>query len=157
LENMDGHFCGRMFDTSNEDKSELCVGCTKSLTTGAWTSGIQYIQNTKSSPNVGNRCWHNLYKPNTCLFRTQKLVPMMFGLDRFYCISIIHIIFSIIWWNECGGSTINKRTKNHISPQIIEHEKDHDIWHWESRSFQFLGRTKTIVIGIIVHDDKNSI
>jgi membrane peptidoglycan carboxypeptidase len=34
---MDGHFCGRMFDTSNEDKSELCVGCTKSLTTGAWT------------------------------------------------------------------------------------------------------------------------
>jgi membrane peptidoglycan carboxypeptidase len=37
LENMDGHFCGRMFDTSNEDKSEFCVGCTKSLTTGAWT------------------------------------------------------------------------------------------------------------------------
>ena len=37
LENMGGHFCGRMFDTSNEDKSELCVGCTKSLTTGAWT------------------------------------------------------------------------------------------------------------------------
>ncbi|CAC5409618.1 unnamed protein product [Mytilus coruscus] len=32
-----GHFCGGKFDTSNEDKSEYCVGCPKSLTKDAWT------------------------------------------------------------------------------------------------------------------------
>jgi hypothetical protein len=29
-----------------------------------------------------------LYKLNTCLFQTQKLLPRRFGLDRFYCTSI---------------------------------------------------------------------
>ena len=28
-------------------------------------------------------CYFNLKKPNTCLFRTQQLVPRRFGLDRF--------------------------------------------------------------------------
>ncbi|VDI63637.1 Hypothetical predicted protein [Mytilus galloprovincialis] len=32
-----GHFCGAKFDTSKEDKSEYCVGCSKSLTADAWT------------------------------------------------------------------------------------------------------------------------
>jgi len=28
-----------------------------------------------------------VYKPKTCLFRTQKLAPQSFGLDRFHCSS----------------------------------------------------------------------
>jgi len=43
-----------------------------------------YIQNIKSGPNVGNLCKFTMYKPNSCLFRTQTLAPMRFDLDRFY-------------------------------------------------------------------------
>jgi membrane peptidoglycan carboxypeptidase len=58
-----------MFDTSNEDKSELCVGCTKSLTTGAWT--YTSAEDIWGIPIVGH---YNTYsgggyiqKPNTKL------------------------------------------------------------------------------------------
>ena len=33
-------------------------------------------------PNIENLCKFNLYKLNTCLFQTQKLVPRWFGLER---------------------------------------------------------------------------
>jgi hypothetical protein len=37
--------------------------------------------------NVGNRWWFKLYKQNTCLFRTQKLVlQRRFGLESIHCI-----------------------------------------------------------------------
>ena len=38
-----------------------------------------YKQNARSSLNL---CLFNLYKSNTCLFRTYKLVPRRFDLDR---------------------------------------------------------------------------
>jgi hypothetical protein len=28
----------------------------------------------------------NLFKPNNCLLRTQKLIPRRFGLSRFHCV-----------------------------------------------------------------------
>ena len=31
-------------------------------------------------------CLSNLYKPNTCIFRTQKLISMRLGVDMFHCI-----------------------------------------------------------------------
>ena len=27
------------------------------------------------------------------------------------------------------------QTNNHLSPQMIESKKDHNIWHWKSRSW----------------------
>ena len=34
-----------------------------------------------------------------------------------------------------NNSTNINKTNNHLSPQIIEHRKDHDILHWKSRSW----------------------
>jgi hypothetical protein len=47
-----------------------------------------YIQNIKSSPNVGNLCKFTMYKQNSCLFRIQTLATMRFDLDRFDCMYI---------------------------------------------------------------------
>jgi hypothetical protein len=44
---------------------------------------------------VENLCKYNLYKPNTCLFHTQKLVTRMVGLDRFHCICSLILVFDI--------------------------------------------------------------
>jgi len=43
----------------------------------------------EQSPKVGNS---NLHKPNTCLFRTQKVIPRRFGLDRFHCSRLLSIV-----------------------------------------------------------------
>jgi len=32
-----------------------------------------------------------------------------------------------------NSTNINK-TNNDLTPQLIEHKKDHVIWHWKSRS-----------------------
>jgi len=37
-----------------------------------------------------------MYKPNTCLFGTQKLVPRMFGLDKFHCSLSINLSLVIL-------------------------------------------------------------
>ena len=55
--------------------SETCLNWTPNKT------------NFKENPNVGNLCWFNLYKPNTCLFQTQNLVPRRFCVDWFHCIN----------------------------------------------------------------------
>ena len=34
-----------------------------------------------------------------------------------------------------NNSTIVNKLCNHISPQIVEHEKDHNIWCWKFRSW----------------------
>jgi hypothetical protein len=48
-------------------------------------SGVKH-HNPKFPIIIGNLCWFNLYKQNTCLLWTKKLVPMRFCLDRFHCI-----------------------------------------------------------------------
>ena len=61
-----------------------------------------------------------------------------------------------------NNSTNINKTNKHISSQIIKHKKNHDIWHWKSRSYleqaQKCGRIKPfngiptlpILIGAIV-------
>ena len=45
-----------------------------------------------------------------------------------------------------NSTNINKRN-NHLSPQVIEHEKYPNIWHWKSRSWlgtQICDRVKLV-------------
>jgi hypothetical protein len=44
---------------------------------------------TPRYPLTSSNCLFNLYKPNTSLFQTQKLVPRRFSLDGFDCIYIL--------------------------------------------------------------------
>ena len=83
---------------------------------------ILYKPNCKSSSNVENICWFNLYKPNTCIFWAQKLVlrgsdytgftvitclfhisskyDLYFGVDMVMCHAIICIkeIYQSFTW-----------------------------------------------------------
>jgi len=34
-----------------------------------------------------------------------------------------------------NNSTNIKKINNHLSPQIIDHKKGHNIWHWKFRSW----------------------
>ena len=43
------------------------------------------IIQTFNSPKVVNLCWFNLYKLNTSLFWTLKLIQERFGLGRYHC------------------------------------------------------------------------
>jgi len=58
--------------------SETCINLTLK------ENIILYKPNFKWSPGVGNPCHINLYKWNTGLLWTQKLVGTMFDLDRFH-------------------------------------------------------------------------
>ena len=52
---------------------------------GAKTISLQTLFGRLNKASfVGNICKFNLYKANTCLFRTQTLVPRRFGLNRFH-------------------------------------------------------------------------
>ena len=40
----------------------------------------------------------NLYKPNICVFQTQKLVQRRFGLDMFHCTSYLGAVLGQVKW-----------------------------------------------------------
>jgi len=41
-----------------------------------------------------------------------------------------------------NNSTNINKTSNYLSPELIEHKKDHVIWHWKSRSMLGTGTKK---------------
>ena len=65
---------------------------------------ILYTRKFKFSPSLGNL---NLYKPNTCLFQTLKLVLTRFHLDRFDCTVVLRCSFSV---NPVGGLMVSLLT-----------------------------------------------
>ena len=48
-----------------------------------------------------------------------------------------------------NNSTNINKTHNHLSPQIIEHKKDHDIWCWKSRPWLGSG-TKSGGVNMVI-------
>ena len=49
--------------------------------------------------------------------------------------SAVWTLFKMIMNNDGQQFHQYQQMRNHLSPQTIEHKKNHDIWHWKSRSW----------------------
>ena len=87
-----------------------------------FVSGIMGILKYCSMKCIYGKTYSNM--THTKLYPIQRAVQIyMLRKDSF--------VYTVIVNN---ATKINK-TNNHLSPQAIEPQKDHDIWHWKSRSW----------------------
>ena len=74
----------------------------------------------------------NLYKPNPCLVRTQKLLPWRFGLDRFHC------IVSVFKLKDFFDISIDIRYEVHLSGEFLVVHSNNVMIFWSCNILVYL-------------------